>query len=437
MTSRRLVGLLVLAAGIVLAAGVLMDRPFTESQASVGLELVAAGFNSPVHLVSPPDGTGRRFVVDRVGVVYIIDDEDRVLDEPFLDLRDSVVPLRPAYDERGLLGFAFHPDYADNGRFFVYYSIPPRPQAPPGFDHTSRVAEFTVSADNPNRADRGSERVVIEIDQPQFNHNAGALAFGPDGYLYIAVGDGGGANDDGPGHGPMGNAQDLNTLLGKILRIDVDGGRPYAVPPDNPLVGRAGRDEIFAWGFRNPFRMAFDRGGSHELFVADVGQNLWEEVNIVHGPGNYGWRIKEGTHWFDPSRPNDIITDGPSVGPGGEPLVDPIIEYRNRKLPGADGPGITVIGGYVYRGRALPELVGQYVFADWSKSFNRGSGVLMTAQRPATPGEKWPWQVVLELDAFVLGMGEDGDGELYVLTTDATGPVGATGQVFKIVPAGE
>src|SRR5690606_31695221 len=179
MTSRRLVGLLVLAAGIVLAAGVLMDRPFTESQASVGLELVAAGFNSPVHLVSPPDGTGRRFVVDRAGVVYIIDDEDRVLDEPFLDLRDSVVPLRPAYDERGLLGFAFHPDYADNGRFFVYYSIPPRPQAPPGFDHTSRVAEFTVSADNPNRADRGSERVVIEIDQPQFNHNAGALAFGP------------------------------------------------------------------------------------------------------------------------------------------------------------------------------------------------------------------------------------------------------------------
>ena len=160
-------------------------------------------------------------------------------------------------------------------------------------------------------------------------------------------------------------------------------------------------------------------------------------INIVSGPGNYGWRIKEGTHWFDPERPNDIITEGPSVGPRGEPLIDPIIEYRNTKLPGADGPGISIIGGYVYRGSAIPDLYGNYVFADWSKSFGQGSGVLMTAEPARVPGELWPWQVVMELDAFVLGMGEDDDGELYVLTTDETGPVANTGKVYRIVPASQ
>lgn len=475
VTRTRFVGWMSVA--VVLAAALLVGLPSTESQAGmagIGLELIADGFNSPVHLTSPPDGTGCRFVVDRIGLVYIIDQDGRVLPEPFLDVQDRMVRLREAYDERGLLGFAFHPEFADNGRFYVYYSAPRRAEAPAGWDHTSRVSEFTVSADNPNRADHGSERVILEIDQPQANHNAGALAFGPDGYLYIAVGDGGGANDDGPGHGPMGNAQDVNTLLGKILRIDVNvdaAGRegrgagtgagtsphaatdpgpgtgsststpsepaPYAIPPDNPFAAGGGRPEIYAWGFRNPFRMSFDRGGRRELFVADVGQNLWEEVSIVSQPGNYGWRIKEGTHWFDPNRPNAVITEGPSTGPRGEPLIDPVIEYRNRKQPGSDGPGITVIGGYVYRGTALPELAGQYVFADWSQSFNRGGGVLMTAQRPDRPGEMWPWQVVLELNAYVLGMGEDADGELYVLTTDLTGPMGSTGKVYKIVPAAD
>ncbi|MFO7265921.1 MAG: PQQ-dependent sugar dehydrogenase [Limnochordales bacterium] len=433
MLVRRITTLVLLAAAGV-AVWLFAGPPPTESQAQFQLALVADGFNSPVHLTSPPDGTGRLFVVDRIGVVYIIDAEGRLLPEPFLDLRDALVPLRSNFDERGLLGLAFHPGFAQNGRFFVYYSAPRRPEAPANWDHTARIAEFRVSPDNPNRADRASERVVLEIDQPQFNHNGGALAFGPDGYLYISLGDGGGANDVGVGHGPMGNGQDINTLLGKILRIDVDGGDPYGIPPDNPFVGQEGRDEIYAWGFRNPFRMSFDRGGDRELFVADVGQANFEEVNIVNRPGNYGWRIKEGTHWFDPDRPDEVITEGPTVGPRGEPLIDPIIEYRNRGSS-PDGVGVSVIGGYVYRGSAIPELYGRYVFADWSRAFNRGAGVIMTAERPAEPGAMWPWQIVMELEEFILGLGEDADGELYVLTTEQTGPVGNTGKVYKIVPA--
>lgn len=405
----------------------------TESQAQFQLALVAQGFNSPVHLTSPPDGTGRLFVVDRIGVIYVIDADGQRQPEPFLDIRDALVPLRSNFDERGLLGLAFHPDFAQNGRFFVYYSAPLRPGAPAGWDHTARIAEFRVAADDPNRAHRGSERIILEVDEPQFNHNGGALAFGPDGYLYISLGDGGGSNDVGMGHGPLGNGQDIDTLLGKILRIDVDGGEPYGIPPDNPFVGTDGRDEIYAWGFRNPFRMSFDREGARELFVADVGQLLFEEVNIVARPGNYGWRIKEGTHWFDPDQPDEVITDGPSVGPRGEPLIDPIIEYRNRgSFP--DGVGVSIIGGYVYRGRAIPELYGRYVFADWSRFFNRGAGVLMAAERPDEPGAMWPWRIIMELDEFILGLGEDAEGELYVLTNQQTGPVGNTGKVYKMVP---
>lgn len=433
MSTRRFSTLVGLSLGIVLVFGLMAQLPTTESQANFELALVADGFNSPVHLTSPPDGSGRLFVVDRIGVVRVIDADGTLLEEPFLDVRDRMVQLRPAFDERGLLGLAFHPDYADNGRFYVYYSAPRRPEAPINWDHTARIVEFTVSRTDPNRAALSSERVVLEVDEPQFNHNGGMLVFGPDGYLYIALGDGGGANDQGVGHGPMGNGQDINVLLGKILRIDVDGGEPYAIPPDNPFVGRDGRDEIFAWGFRNPFRMSFDRGGERELFVADVGQDLWEEVNIVTGPGNFGWRIKEGTHWFDPDRPDEIITEGPTVGPRGEPLIDPIIEYRNR-AGSRDGVGVSVIGGYVYRGEALPDLFGQYVFADWSQNFARGQGVIMTAERPATEGDMWDWQIVLELEEFVLGLGEDADGELYVLTNEQTGPVGTTGKVYKIVP---
>jgi glucose/arabinose dehydrogenase len=262
----------------------------------VRLEQVAEGLTSPVTLVAPPDGSGRLFVVDQIGLVRVVSAAGELLAEPFLDLRDRIVTLMPDFDERGLLGLAFHPDYAANGRLFVYYSAPLREGGPAGWDHTSHVSEFRVSAD-PNRADPGSERVVLQIDEPQFNHNAGTVLFGPDGYLYISVGDGGGANDVDLGHTPViGNGQDLTNLLGKILRIDVDGAEPYAIPDDNPFVGTIGRDEIFAYGLRNPYRMSFDRGGDRDLLIADAGQNLWEEVNLGASGANYG-SLTGSTSW--------------------------------------------------------------------------------------------------------------------------------------------
>ncbi|MEE8352932.1 MAG: PQQ-dependent sugar dehydrogenase, partial [Dehalococcoidales bacterium] len=232
--------LLVIPAALVAAvvAVVLLARvgvePAAEVPAAVRLDVVADGFAAPVALVAAADGSGRLFVVDQIGVISVLTTDGRVLDEPFLDIRDRLIDLNASYDERGLLGMAPHPDFASNGRFFVYYSAPLRPGAPDGWDHTSRVSEFTVSAASPDVADPVSERTILEVDQPQPNHNAGQLAFGPAGYLHIALGDGGRSGDTGRGHPPAGNGQDTSTLLGSILRIDIDGGDPYAIPADNP-----------------------------------------------------------------------------------------------------------------------------------------------------------------------------------------------------------
>jgi glucose/arabinose dehydrogenase len=412
------------------------------------LELVADGLVAPHFLTSPPDDA-RLFVVDQTGTIHIVEDGE-LLDEPFLDVSDRMVVLRETYDERGLLGLAFHPDYHENGRFFVFYSAPLRDGAPELWSHTSHLSEFRVSADDENRADLDSERIVMQIDQPQVNHNGGALAFGPDGYLYISVGDGGDADDTGIGHPPLGNGQDITTILGNILRIDVDNvenngedGESYTVPEDNPFVGLGLPDEhpfsnddipgeIWAWGFRHPWRMSFDREGDNDLFVSDAGENLWEEVSLVAGPGNYGWNIKEGAHWFDPDNPHIVIAEGPTTGPLGEELIDPIIEYRNNRGR-ARGVGVVVIGGYVYRGNAVPELQGHYVFGDWSRFLDAPVGVLMVAA-PAEEGEMWPFQEVMEIEGgAIMGFGEDAEGELYVLTNGSHGPVGKNGRVYRIV----
>src|ERR687892_1944271 len=227
----------------------------------VGLKQVADGLTSPLTVIQPPDDSGRLFIVDQAGDIRILAADGTLLAEPFLDLRDKIVPLQAAFDERGLLGLAFHPHYADNGRFFVYYSAPLRDGGPEGFDHTSHVSEFRVSAD-PNRADPASERIILQVDEPQFNHNGGTVLFGPDGFLYISLGDGGGADDVGLGHvedwyeaNAGGNGQDITqNLLGNILRIDVDAGAPYGIPSDNPFTAKPGCadgcDEIFAYGFR-------------------------------------------------------------------------------------------------------------------------------------------------------------------------------------------
>lgn len=452
---RRSLLALALAVSLVAVAGPLGTAnagPSVASGPTVGLRLVADGLTSPVTLVPVPDGSGRIFVVDQVGLIRILRPDGTLASRPFLDLRDQIVTLMPGYDERGLLGLAFHPGYAENGRFFVYYSAPLRNGAPADFNTTSTVSEFHVSATDPDVADPASERILLQVDKPQFNHNAGTLLFGPDGYLYISIGDGGGGNDIGLGHvddwyaaNAGGNGQDVtHNLLGNILRIDVDAGDPYGIPADNPFVGRDGLDEIYAYGFRNPYRMSFDMGGTHQLFVGDAGQSRWEEISLVTKGGNYGWNVKEGSHCFDaenaavepPSCPDTVGSGHPDAG---APLIDPIIEHANASQPG--GLGVVVVGGYVYRGSALPQLQGRYVFGDWSSSFGEPDGLLFAAM----PRKKGMWHMQ-ELQVFgapdgrlghyVLGFGQDLDGEVYVLTTDNTGPTGNTGKVYKLVRPG-
>jgi glucose/arabinose dehydrogenase/alpha-beta hydrolase superfamily lysophospholipase len=403
----------------------------TRSQASalnsIGLKRVAEGLTAPVALASAEDGTGRLFIVDQIGLIRILAADGKLLDDPFLDIRERMLRLNPAYDERGFLGLAFHPDFKQNGRFFVYYSAPLRPGGTPGALHTNYISEFKVSADNPNQADPNSERVLLSLDyvprpgDDAVFHQGGQLAFGPDGYLYVALGDG-----DHPENG-----QNLDTLLGKILRIDVDHGNPYGILPDNPFVSRGGRGEIFAYGFRNPYRFSFDTGGTHSLFVADVGEDRREEVDIVTKGSNYGWPIKEGTLCFMP--PTGCL----STGARGEPLIDPIIEYDH-------SVGRAVIGGFVYRGMALPEFAGRYIFGNWvTSSSPPPDGKLFVATPPPSVGATWPMEelrIATSSDGtlgqrFVLALGQDSDHELYVLTTSNIGPTGNTGEVFKIIPA--
>jgi glucose/arabinose dehydrogenase len=405
----------------------------------IGLELVADNLTAPVALVSPEDGTGRRFIVDQIGVIKILTADGQILQEPFLNLSSKIISLTPQYDERGLLGLAFHPNFSKNGRFFVYYSAPLRPQAPNNWDVTSTISEFKVSQGNPNITNMSSERILLQVDKPQSNHNAGQIAFGPDGYLYIPIGDGGRADDVGIGHPPPGNGQNISTLLGKILRIDVDNGDPYGIPPDNPFVGKDGLDEIFAYGLRNPFRIAFDAGGNHSLFESDAGQNSWEEVNIVTKGSNYGWNIKEGTHCFDPNNPNLAPESCLNVSASGQLLIDPIIEYANAGQPG--GLGIAIIGGSVYRGNSLPQFNGTYIFGDFSKGFTEGNGSLFVARQPPAGEKMWSVKELRvashengRIGAYVRSFGQDTDNEMYVMTSQNLGPSGNTGKVFKIKP---
>lgn len=329
-----------------------------------GLELVASGLAHPVALVSPDDGSGRMFIVDQAGTIRIVAQDGTLLPTPFLDLSSSIVPLSAAYDERGLLSMAFHPDYAVNGWFFVHYSAPLRAFGPAGWDHTSTIARFTVSAGDPDAADPGSKVVILEVDQPQANANGGAMVSDSAGCLLVSFGDGGGAGDVGMGHTLPGNGQDLSNFLGSILRLDVDSGLPYTIPADNPFVCFTGIPyEIFAYGFRNPWRMSFDSMNPGTLYVGDAGQNLWEEVDLVSGGMNYGWNLKEGTHYFDPQNPDVSPAMGSDMGAGGEPLKDPIIEYSS----GPSGSGTAVIGGYIYNGAFLSTWKGRYVFGDWSR----------------------------------------------------------------------
>jgi glucose/arabinose dehydrogenase len=430
----------VVVAVSVLAAAGCLPRPIAPGSDEVALTLVADGFTAPVALVVPDDGTGRLFVVDQIGLIVIVEPAAGKRATPFLDLRDRVVDLSPGYDERGLLGIAFHPQYKHNRRFFVFYSAPPGPDTPQGFDSDVRISEFRAPAGDIHTADAASERVILSVPQPQANHNGGQLAFGPDGFLYVGLGDGGAANDVGFGHTPfLGNAQDRTTLLGKLLRIDVDRGDPYGIPADNPFAGLAAtRGEIWALGLRNPWRFSFDTGGARRLFLADVGQNLFEEVNIITRGGNYGWNVREATACFDPQAPTSPLAECPAADDNGRPLSDPILT-----IPHTDSQGLlqstAVIGGYVYRGADAPAFAGQYLFGDFSAVPGLPDGRLFAARQES--GGAWTYRELAvageaggRLRRFVLAFGQDQAGEVYVLTSDNAGPSGATGKVFRIAP---
>ena len=412
---------------------------------AVSLELIAENMVSPIGLVAVPDQSQRLFVIDQIGVIWVIDAQGNTQEEPFLDVRAQMISLNAGYDERGLLGLAFHPDFTMNGRVFAYYTAPPNAGGPePGeeWNNISRISEYFVSPGS-NQVDTSTEKVILEIDQPQGNHEGGTIAFGPDGYLYISIGDGGGAHDIGPGHvedwyevNEGGNGQDIEAnLLGNILRIDINAGNPYAIPQDNPFVGKVGLDEIYAYGFRNPFRFSFDISGSQKLYVGDAGQHLWEEISVVENGGNYGWNVKEGTHCFSTINPREVLASCPDVDAFGNKLIDPVIEMRNSANP-LGGETVTIIGGYVYRGNSIPGLQGKYVFGSFSNDFGPTGEIFIS--NPAGPG-LWSFQeMLLENDAddigyYLKGFGQDLEGEIYVTASSVLGPTGDTGKIFKLV----
>jgi glucose/arabinose dehydrogenase len=341
----------------------------------------------PLALTHAGDGTDRVFVATEQGVVHVFPNDQKAdRTKVFLDLRDRVV-YDDNQNEEGFLGLAFHPQYKKNGELFVFYTLR-QPKL------TNVLSRFRVSPDDPDRADPASEEELLRITKPFWNHNGGTICFGPDGYLYVVVGDGGSAND------PYHHGQDLSKLFGKVLRVDVDHkepGKNYAVPPDNPFVGRGNaRPEIWAYGLRNPWRLAFDRK-TGALWTSDVGQNLYEEIDILTRGGNYGWSIREGLHPFGPG------------GAGPRPdLIEPIWEYRH-------DVGKSLTGGAVYRGARLPELQGWYVYADyvsariWALRYDEGKRRVVANRKIPDP------------NVPVMSFGEDEKGELYFLTYSNSG----------------
>jgi glucose/arabinose dehydrogenase len=404
---------------------------------------------SPIGVVALPDNSKRLAIIDQIGKVWLTDENGTKSSVPLIDVSGKMVALSPGYDERGLLGLAFHPEFKSNGRFFIYYQLPPRPGAPPGgtaWNNLSRISEFRVSASNPNIADMASEKILLVWDDPQSNHNGGTLEFGADRYLYIAIGDGGGANDVGPGHvedwypvNAGGNAQNIEAnLFGKILRIDVNRGNPYGIPEDNPFVNKPGRDEIYAYGFRNPFRFSFDMGGSHQLYAGDAGQVLYEEVSVVKKGGNYGWNVKEATHCFNAADNKVELGSCPSVDVFGIPLTDPVIELNNWQNP-KGGKATTIIGGNVYRGHSIRGFDGKYILGTFSQSPTTANGELFMAN----PGGTGLWsleEISLkshpeDLGYYLKGFGQDRKGEIYLAVSSILGPTGTTGKILKLVVA--
>lgn len=361
---------------MLLLAVVSCDRTESVNQLTGDYEVEAAFpnlmFVHPVDLQNAGDGSNRLFVVEQAGRILVFPNSSTVLAaEIFLDIQNRV---SDAGGEEGLLGLAFHPEYEINGSFYVNY-VAPNPRR-------TVISQFTVDPTDPDRGDPTTELILLEFDQPFSNHNGGQLSFGPDGYLYIATGDGGSGGD------PLNNGQSLTTLLGKILRIDVNPGSGlYIIPPDNPFAGTSFREEIYAYGLRNPWRFSFDPMTGW-LWAGDVGQDAWEEVDIIESGGNYGWRVMEGNHCFQPS-----------IGCDETGLIPPVWEYGH-----ASGESVT--GGFVYRGTANPGLTAAYIYGDYVS----GSIWALTYGGIQSPSNTLLSQTSLSISSF----GIDEEGELYI-----------------------
>jgi glucose/arabinose dehydrogenase len=359
-------------------------QPFFPDPAGYEWTPVITGLDQPVDIQNAGDGSGRLFVVEKAGRIVVLQN-GQLLSVPFLDIRDKV---NSRSTERGLLGLAFHPDYRENGLFFVNYI---------DLNGNTVIARFHVSAQDPNQADPSSEVDLIHIQQPYPNHNGGSMVFGPDGTLYMGLGDGGSAGD------PQRNGQNLQTLLGKILRIDVGRSDPYSIPADNPFAQGGGLAEIWAYGLRNPWRFSFDRATGN-LYIADVGQDAWEEVDFVAagtpGPLNFGWSYFEGLHPFH---------DQP---PAGETFIEPVVEYSHSE-------GCSITGGYVYRGGVMPAWQGIYLYGDYCSGNVWG----------LIHGSDGSWQsrLLFQTSARISSFGVDEAEELYLADL-------GTGDVLRLSP---
>ncbi|XP_036405858.1 HHIP-like protein 1 [Megalops cyprinoides] len=388
------------------------------------LEEVANGLRNPLAMVHANDGTHRFFVAEQVGVVWAYLPDHSRLEKPFLNITQAVLTSPWEGDERGFLGLVFHPKFKYNRKLYVYYSVEV------GFDERIRISEFRVSASDMNVVDHSSERIILEIDEPASNHNGGQLLFADDGYLYIFTGDGGMAGDP---FGKYGNAQNKSALLGKVLRIDVDDndrGPLYKIPLDNPFVhDREARPEVYAFGVRNMWRCSVDRGDRHtkegkgRIFCGDVGQNKFEEVDIIEKGVNYGWRAKEGFSCYDKK-----LCANSSLGD-----VLPIYAYSHKM-------GKSVTGGYIYRGCEYPNLNGIYIFGDFM------SGRMMALQENRRKG-KWDYNeicmgmgqtcvfpgLINNYHPYIISFGEDEAGELYFMSTSFPSATSSSGVVYKLV----
>ncbi len=393
---------------VALALAAIVAAPaVAQDEAPLATRRVASGLQYPTGVFHAPGDETRLFITEKPGRIRILDlTNGQVLSSPFLNIDPLVNGGTSTNSEQGLLGLAFHPDYASNGYFYVNYT---------GSGGATNVRRYTVSDSDPNVADASSGTTILTIGQPYSNHNGGWIAFGPDGYLYIGTGDGGAANDPGNRAQNIGN----NQLLGKMLRIDVDGASPYAIPPDNPFANGGGDARIWSYGLRNPWRCTFDRE-TGDLWIADVGQNAWEEINFQpagEGGQNYGWRCKEG----------DACTGLSGCSCSSPSLTNPIHVYAHNF-----NGGYSVSGGVVYRGCKIGGLPGTYFFADyvtgriWSMRYD-GTSVLDFQLRTSELSPSLEGITVNQIVSF----GEDATGEMYIVDQGS----GSSGQIFRVIAA--